>query len=320
MLLWSPAAHAAFLYIDPGNVEVFRGDTVTLGLRVDTDEGECINVVDAVIKYDPSIRAIDFSRGNSILSIWVEDPVIDEQSHTITFAGGIPGGYCGRIPGDPMLTNVIGEIVFRSPGLSIGAGKDPVARVWVDEVSQVFLNDGLGTEALLTTQEATITLSPVPGSAPQDAWNMAVSEDDELPADFSITLTSDPSAFSGKYFVVFSALDKQSGIDHYEIMEEPLSELYTFSWGRADAPWVRAQSPYVLQDQTLNSTIRVKAIDKAGNERISVLVPDTPLRSMSRDRVITILISAVFVGIVVSLVGYALHRRRKEKSQPSSFV
>ena len=49
---------AALLYFDPGEAALFRGDTVTLNLRIDTDEGECINTVDAVIKYDAGIRAV----------------------------------------------------------------------------------------------------------------------------------------------------------------------------------------------------------------------------------------------------------------------
>src|SRR5262245_36451400 len=106
-------AHAALLYFDPPESSIFRGDTEPLRLRIDTDEGECINTVDVVIYYSPSIRAVDVSRGESILSVWVEEPHIDEEAHTITLAGGIPGGYCGRIAGDPKLTNVVADFAFR---------------------------------------------------------------------------------------------------------------------------------------------------------------------------------------------------------------
>lgn len=303
--------HAATLYFDPSSADVYRGDSITLALRIDTEENECINTVEAVIKYDPSIRAVDISRGDSILNLWVEPPVIDENNHTISFAGGIPGGYCGRIPGDPRLTNVILEIVFRSPGLSIGGGSNPSARIWIDEASQVLLHDGFGTNAPALFLDSTITLLDSAGSAPADDWTAAVREDTDLPSDFAITLSKDEYAFNGMYFITFNSVDKQSGIDHYEVMEEPFSEFKTFKWGRADAPWIVTESPYVLIDQTLNSTIRVKAIDKAGNERIEVYVPDVALRSMSRDMQITIAISLGIVSILGSLILYAVIQRRR---------
>ncbi len=310
-LVFPGGSRAALLYFDPVNPEVHRGDTITLTLRLDTDEGECINTVDAVVNYDPSIRAVDFSRGDSILNLWVENPKIDEVNHRITFAGGVPGGYCGRVAGDPRLTNSLLEIVFRSPGLNIGGSETKSARVWLDESSQVYLHDGLGTPAAMRLQDTQIGLLSTIGTAVSDSWTEDVSNDDELPSDFPITLTKDETAFNGQYFIVFNSVDKQSGIDHYEVMEEPFSEFYAFKWGRADAPWVTRESPFVLEDQTLNSTIRVKAIDKAGNERIVTLVPDTALRSMSRDALLTVLVGGGVLLIVIGLGTYAILRRRK---------
>jgi hypothetical protein len=310
--LSAPHAHAALLYFDPNSANLFRGDSVTLGLRIDTDEGECINTIDATIHYDASINAVDVSRGDSILNIWVEPPVIDEVNHTIRFAGGLPGGYCGRIAGDPSLTNVVLEIVFQSPGFTIGGGEESKSpHVWIDESSQVLLHDGTGNPAPLQLQDAFITLEDTAGSNIQDTWTNDVRSDNELPSDFSITLTKDDFAFNGEYFIVFNSNDKQSGIDHYEVMEEPFADFSAFKWGRADAPWVASESPYVLKDQTLNSTVRVKAIDKAGNARIVTFVPDTALRSMSRDMLITVGVIGGVVVILSALVFYALWRRRQ---------
>ncbi len=302
---------AALLYFDPADATVYRGDTVTLSLRIDTDEGECINTIDAVVNYEPSIKAVDVSRGDSILNIWVENPVIDEKAHTITFAGGIPGGYCGRIPGDPSLTNVVANIVFQSPGFVIGGGDNQSGRIWLDDKSQVFLHDGYGSNANLRLQEAKISLTPNAGSEYSDTWKKEVDADTIVPSDFVITLNKDDVAFSGEYFITFNAIDKQSGIDHYEVMEEPISEFDSFKWGRADAPWIEAESPYVLKDQSLNSTIRVRAIDKAGNERNEVLIPDNALRSMSQDAMIVWAIS-ISIGVLSTvLIVYLLWRRRR---------
>lgn len=313
-VLFAPRnASAALLYFDPGELSIHRGDITTVNLRLDTDEGECINTIDAVIKYDPSIRAVDVSRGDSILSLWVEPPIIDPEQNTIRFAGGIPGGYCGRIPGDPSLTNIILKLVFRSPGLSIGGDSNAIARVWVDESAQVLLHDGFGSNASLRLQDARITLFDSPGSTISDPWTGEVQSDKEPPSDFVITLAREESAFSGKYFITFNALDKQSGIDHYEVMEEPFDEFNAFKWGRVGAPWVRSESPYVLIDQSLNSTIRVKAIDKAGNERVAVLVPDTALRSMSINNLILLGLVCGVLALVLGLTFYAVRKRKQRR-------
>lgn len=304
--------HAATLYFDPGSADIFRGDSVTIGLRLDTDEGECINTVDATIHYDTALNAVDISRGDSILNLWVESPEIDEVNHTIRFAGGLPGGYCGRIAGDPSLTNTILEIVFQSPGFTIGGGGDNKSpRIWLDESSQVLLHDGTGNPAPLTLQEAHINLADTAGAQIQDTWKDDVRSDTEIPSDFTITLTNDDYAFNEEYFIVFNSNDKQSGIDHYEVMEEPFADFAAFKWGRADAPWVETESPYVLKDQTLNSTIRVKAIDKAGNIRVVTLVPDTALRSMSHDMFITTVIVGGVLVLVAALAFYALWKRKQ---------
>lgn len=314
----APRAHAALLYFDPASADIYRGDSITVALRIDTDEGECINTVDATIHYDTSLNAIDVSRGDSILNIWVEPPVIDEKNHTIHFAGGLPGGYCGRIAGDPSLTNIVLEIVFQSPGFMIGGSSNSKSpRIWLDTNSQVLLHDGTGNPASLRLQDLTINLADTAGAAIQDTWREDIQSDDEQPSDFSVTLTKDDTAFSGEYFIVFNSNDKQSGIDHYEVMEEPFAEFSAFRWGRADAPWVRTESPYVLKDQTLNSTIWVKAIDKAGNTRVVQFVPDTALRSMSRDAMITTAIISGVVILVGALILYAVWRRKKRMAQES---
>ena len=306
------SAHAARLYIDPAAVSIHRGDTVTLSVRIDTNEGECINTADATIHYDPSIRAVDVSRGNSIFSLWVEEPTINEAEHTITFAGGIPGGYCGRLPGDPKLTNIIAELVFRLPGTSIGTKDTNEASVWFDDSTQVLLNNEFGSQAPLQTNGAKLDLLRTPGPVQSDDWNSRVVEDVIPPADFTVTLAKDSTAFSGKYFVVFTTQDKQSGIDHFEIMEEPFKDFNLFRWGRADAPWATIQSPYVLKDQSLNSTIRIKAIDKAGNETIAVLVPDEALRSVSMNKMLSILLIVLVGSAFLVGFGYILWKRKEQ--------
>jgi hypothetical protein len=315
---------AATLYIDPGIATVYRGDAITTSIRIMPDQaaGECINAADVVVTYPEFIQPVDVSIGRSIFSVWVEDPKINKENRTITFAGGIPNGYCGRVQGDPGLTNVIADIVFRSPGLQIGAvDNDGVAVISFTDATNVYLNDGLGTKASLVTLPSTITMDKAAGSGIVDDWRENVRNDDLPPESFSITLEKDTLAFGGKYFIVFTTSDKQTGLSHYEVMEEPVEEFSSFAWGRTDAPWVRAVSPYVLEDQSLNSTIRVRAFDKAGNEYVATLIPDESLQTMSRNELY--LYVAIGGGSLLLISGIILffvlwRRRKKLQTNPES--
>lgn len=308
IVLGAPVAHGATLYIDPPTATLNRGDAVTVAVRIDTDEaaGECINAIDAVITYDESVIAVDVSTGKSIFPVWVEQPKIDKVNHRITFAGGIPNGYCGRVAGDPQLTNKIVELVFRSPGLQIGGGEDrKSATVAFAPETTLYLNDGLGTLAPLTTYGTELNLLDTIGTEIADPWSDDVDADTIPPEPFSITLERDEYAFEQKYYIVFNTTDKQTGISHYEVIEEPTEEVSFFRFGAATAPWREARSPYVLEDQSLGSIIRVRAIDKAGNEYVASLLPTEkpslwwmPYALLAAAGVVLVLIAIVAVGVL----------------------
>lgn len=282
-LLGAPwVSEAATLYLDPREDGLQVGDTLIMAVRVDVDEeaGECINLADVEISYPSTIQAVDTSVGQSIMQLWVERPVIDAENGRVTLAGGIPNGYCGRIPGDPGMTNVIAEIVFRHTAPDAAAATS-TAEMNFTSRSTLYLNDGNGTAAPLTTYGAAITLYPTTADDLGDAWTDAVTADTAPPQPFSISLERNEQMFDGEYYIVFNTSDKQTGIAEYEVMEEPLEEQSLFRFGGVNALWREAVSPYRLRDQSLNTTIRVRATDKAGNEYIATLVPDPSLRSGS---------------------------------------
>ena len=324
-LLSGVTAQAASLYIDPPTDTLYRGDAVTLSVRLDVDEaaGECINAVDATVTYPENIQPVDVSTANSIFNVWIEPPTINKENRTITFAGGIPNGYCGRVVGDPRLTNVLTQLIFRSPGFMIGgSGSDPTATIAFADSSTAYLNDGRGTKANLTTFGSNLTLDASPSSQLRNDWQDQVNADNVPPTPFSIELQRDERAFSREYYIVFNTTDKQTGIDTYQVMEEPVEQLGSFQWGRATAPWITARSPYVLDDQSLNSTIRVKAIDKAGNEYVATLIPDESLRSIQMSSLILIGFSIVIL-LLLGLIFFVLvkqlrnrYARRKSHSEP----
>jgi len=268
---------AATLYMDPIGATLFRGDALTVAVRIDTDEqaGECINAVDGVISYPDNLIPVDVSIGRSIFPLWVEQPTINRENKTITFAGGIPNGYCGRVSGDPRLTNVLVDLVFRSPGLQVGSTESGnLATISFAPETTVYLNDGFGTPAQLRAFGTNIELLTSVGDDIIDEWRTIIQGDTFPPEPFSIELVYGLTAQGMQHYIVFSTTDKQSGLSHYEVLEEPVAEARWFSFGAATAPWERVAGPvYVLKDQTLSSIIRVRAVDKAGNEYLASLQP-----------------------------------------------
>lgn len=312
-LLGAHTTEAAALYFDPGLASLGRGDTEIISVRLDTDEAqeECINAIEGVIELTGPIQAVDISLGESILSLWVEEPTIAKDGRQISFAGGVPNGYCGRIVGDPRLTNTLFSLVVQANPIAPADGKTVEATIAFIEPTQVYLNDGFGTTVTPNVTPSIVTVLPTLSTATSNAWQAAVSADQIKPEEFSIQLAQDPLIANGRYYITFNTTDKQTGVDRYEIIEEPLAQFGSFSWGRANAPWIEIRSPYVLKDQSLNSVIRVKAIDKAGNEYIATLIPDEDLRSVPVTRVL-VLVSFGAVLLISSIFIFVYSSRRRQ--------
>jgi hypothetical protein len=176
----------------------------------------------------------------------------------------------------------------------------------------VYLNDGRGSLATLITNEAALGVGRQPSAQVRNDWNTLVAADNAIPEEFSLTLQRNQRTFGGKYYIVFNTTDKQTGIAYYEVIEEPFDEAGLFGWGAVTAPWVRTRSPYVLEDQSLNSTIRVKAVDKAGNEYIATLVPESELRGIPYITIAEYAIvatGALLLLVLGVLLGYKLTPR-----------
>jgi hypothetical protein len=289
------------LYFEPSKGEYHLGDTFIVDLRIDTEE-ECINTVKAIISFPKDLlEAKDFSTGNSILSLWLQTPKIDQKEGLISFVGGIPGGFCGPLPGEPEKPNLLGRIIFRVRETDAELEHETEAKLEFLEGSQVLLNDGFGTPAKLTLKKAIFTILLEKAEVPREEWQEELTKDDIPPEPFEIKISQDPNIFGGKYFIVFSTTDKQTGIDHYEVAEQRRTLRQT------TLNWKRAESPYLLEDQSLKSIIKVKAVDKAGNERIAEYIP--PKKPFPYWVIIPLLVG---VGI-----GYWLYRKSKIKYQKS---
>lgn len=294
-------ANAATLSIDTPKTSYGRGDTFIATVRLDNDN-ECVNAAQVEIDYPTNLlRAVDFSRGDSIFSLWVGDPQIDTEKGTVTFSGGVPGGYCGRIAGDPAQSNIIGEIVFTV----VGNDAENKAAVNLAASSRVYLHDGLGTPAPLNLKGVTLSLMPVP-TQDSNPWLAQVGDDATPPESFAVQVESTRDVFGGKYYAVFSTVDKQSGLDHYEIFE--------------DGVWNRVSSPHVLKDQTLNSGVMIRAIDKAGNIRLGDYdAKSVPPRQYSFAEMFSfyLLLGIAVLAIIIRLY-FARHAARENSASSAS--
>jgi hypothetical protein len=299
-LLALPAsASAASIYLDPATGTYGPGDTFVINIRLNTD-GQCINAANVALTYPAdSLKAVDFSKGGSIFSLWVNEPKLNTEKGTVSFAGGIPGGYCGRAAGDPALTNTIGKVVFTVTSATSGK-----AVIHLSAGSSLYLNDGHGTKiapelnavALKLVSERQSTVNP---------WVSEVKADTIPPDPFEVQVQSTGNVFDGKYYAVFSTVDKQSGIDHYEM--------------QVNGAWQQVRSPHVLADQSLASDVEVRAIDKAGNIRMGTYVPATVIpRQTSLGDYLVVLI--VLLLLAAALIARHHLNKKKEVSAASDTV
>lgn len=241
-------ALAAILYLEPKEGEYWKDDIFLVHLRIDT-EGERINASQAQLTFpSDKLEVVEISQGNSIFSLWPEEPSFSNQEGKISFVGGVPLGFQGK-----------GNIISIAFKVIFNQSEKNFAEIDFSQNSQVLLNNGLGTPAKLETQKAIFVLFGQKAKISKNEWLQELKKDNIPPEPFEIILTKDPLIFEGKYFIVFHTKDYQSGIDYYEVKE-----------GKGN--WKKTKyNFYLLEDQSLKSEIEIKAVDKKGNERISIL-------------------------------------------------
>jgi len=282
-LLLLKNAQAANLYLNSTSNTVSLNNTFTLEVRLNLDQEKSINTVDVYLNYPADLlNAVDISYGNSILDIIPEQPTIDNQAGTIHFGGGITNGYTGKIPGDPGLSNLLTKIIFKT--IKVPTIPGPI-QIVLSPKSTVFLNDGLGTSTQLSLNNFALNIT-APSNNPNNEWQLNLSQDKIPPEDFLITLSRDPLIYNNKYFITFNTTDKQTGIDYYQVKE-------------GSSGWTKAISPYLLKDQNLGSAILVKAVDKAGNERIVQYVAPKIKATSHTFIIVIVLVILVLILIVI---------------------
>ncbi len=210
---------------------------------------QSINTIQGKLSYPTDLlkpQVIDFS--GSAVPLWIDQPKTT-PSGEISFSGAIPGGVQGE-------SVKIFSIVFG--GLKIGTSEIKVENL------KGMSSDGRGTEVTFTNQTIPFSISQIPESKPSD--NPMQTNDTTPPEPFNIELYYDESSSKGQWVALFYAVDKESGIDYYEVLE-------TKNPDNPTEAWVKSENTYTLKDQSRKSYIVVKAVDGAGNTRIAKLEP-----------------------------------------------
>lgn len=248
ILLALPAsAFAATISLRAAPARAGAGDTIRVDVLLDS--AIPTNAFSGALSYSATLEPVAVSDGNSVINLWITHPIAPAAGMPIAFAGITPGGFSGT-------GGVLFSVLFRAKV----AGTANVALTDVE----VLRNDGEGGKEPVTLKPLTLSI----GSKPLGGYTEP--PDTTPPESFTIYLGNDPQLFGGRNYLVFMAVDKDSGIDHYAVAESRLPPFLHFFFPLS---WNITETPYVIADQNLTSTLYIKAVDRAGNERLGIYPP-----------------------------------------------
>ncbi|MBX4186999.1 MAG: hypothetical protein KW802_01925 [Candidatus Doudnabacteria bacterium] len=145
-LLLTRHASAAIIYSQAANQDVYEGQTFVLDWFLDTEQ-QNINSINLKVNFSAqNLEVIAANTGNSLISLWIENPQIDNQQGKLELIGGIPNGANGnKVP------------IFRTVFKAKSSGQ---ATISLDPASMVLRNDGRGTADLLKSQNRVFNIYP----------------------------------------------------------------------------------------------------------------------------------------------------------------
>lgn len=253
--------------------EIRIGEKVIVNIFLDT-EGDNINAFEGLIVFDDDLLELKEIRdGNSIVNFWIEKPKIQEEG--VLFSGLTPGGFNGS-------NGLMFRMVFE--------GKSEDEAILNMTEGRILKNDGSGTESRLETHNLRIKITS--GKISEEMISVPI-RDYEKPESFAPQIGQSEMIFNEQWFVVFVTQDKISGIDRYEIKESRSRILSIFR------SWKEAKSPYILKDQNLKSQIQIKAIDKAGNERVEKIPATNKMKLYENFDFWFIIITIAIISLII---------------------
>jgi hypothetical protein len=136
---------------------------------------------------------------------------------------------------------------------------------------------------------------------PNQDWEVVgkrrVMIDSRSPMPIEAYISQESTLFEGKYFLIFSTVDKTSGVDHYDIIEG--KELFG-----------NASSPYVLKDQSQSKSITIRAFDRAGNSTEFSFAGTSESTTLSINSYTLIIIVCIVLVIFVLLFAFGVRLRK----------
>lgn len=246
--------HAAEFYFGTQTKESASEIPVEVGVFLNT-QGETVNAVEGSITFPPMEALLTEIRdGGSSVNMWIERPHVIGDGE-IRFAGIFPGGM-----------NHTSVYLFSIVVQGKKTGILPIT----SQNERVLLHDGRGTKTDVSRSPLYFEIKKNSETPPFLPPN-----DVEPPESFVPELVQDENLYGGAWALVFATEDKISGMDHFEIKEVREFGIWNIEYGKKENR--SASSPYMLHDQKLSSKIVVKAIDRSGNERVTIIEPQNPI-------------------------------------------
>jgi hypothetical protein len=250
-LLLPGFVRAAEIRMMPTEIPIRVGQPVGIILNVDTPS-EKANAFELDVQFDSTKLSYDSAAdATAVTSFWIQYPHMCGEK-AVCLAGMVPGGFVG-------LNQELATLYFipkESGTTTLSVGN-----------IRLLAHDGKGTAIpTLTTSIDVFVEEAKPASGGEQN-----TLDVEPPEPFKLIVSQDDGVEGGEKILIFSTKDKQSSVAAYYVKE------YSFPLLKWLTPWTLAESPYRLKDQALKSTISVKAVDEAGNERIMLMQPKYPI-------------------------------------------
>ncbi len=271
--------YASSLSLQSTQTALHVGDVFYIDVLLDT-ESQIVNAGETTLVFPSNIVSyVKSSEKDSSVTFWIQKPE-EITGGKITFSGVTPGGLEGE---RLLLTRLYFEVQTEGQG------------VFEALEAAFLLHDGQGTPTEVTTNNLHISVTPGTNTLVERPY-----VDDELPEPFTPLLLTDSDVFDGASMLVFETQDKNAGILKYQVKEGIF------------ARYTDAESPYRIKHQVLDREIKVKAIDKAGNERIAIVYPQNGY-VWHQKPVVIFSILIVIVSLCSLFFIYKLFRGRKSR-------
>lgn len=243
LVLCAPARTlAAEIYFDPQDSSAGIGTEFVIAINATVAIDEPINAFDVAVRIPPSFTPIDTSDGNSVVSLWLERPTFDETTRLLRFSGIVPNGYAGV--GGRLITMTV-----------IPNNAEAVAVVTVDTTTRLYTDAAVPVP--VTTGSIEIPIVP-------SKQNIPVSILDRDPPElFAVEIVRDAALYDGQSVLIFSTVDKGSGMAQYQIRKQWLHLV----WG----DWRDAISPFPVGASWFVTRYEVAAYDKVGNRQVAAV-------------------------------------------------